>query len=397
MRILYSHRVHSRDGQGVHIEELVNALRRAGAEILVVGPGAYERAEFGGESVLFSAIRRALPAAFGELAELYYNIPAALRLRRAAKSFKPDVIYERYNLYYFAGTLLKRWHRIPLYLEINAPLAEERARFSRLKLRRLARALETAVWRSADRIFVVTEALKTIIAAAGVDPDRIAVIPNGVDQDAYPLVPYTASAEGPITIGFIGFVRDWHGLDAVIDGLARLQDPPIRLIVAGDGPARPALEQQAWQSGVSDLVEFVGVKQRESIPDLVRSFDIALQPRAVAYASPLKLFEYMAGGRAIVAPDQANICEILSDGETAILFDPQDPEALWRAILRLAQDPPLRERLGRAARLALDTQGYTWNANAARITAMAAADLATCSGSAGVDFAAGRHSPRAAR
>ncbi|HEY2540464.1 MAG TPA: glycosyltransferase family 4 protein [Stellaceae bacterium] len=394
MRILYSHRVHSRDGQGVHIEELVSALRRAGAEILVVGPGAYKRAEFGGESALLAAIRRALPAAFGELAELYYNIPAALSLHRAAKSFNPEVIYERYNLYYLAGILLKRWRRIPLYLEINAPLAEERARFSRLKLRRLARALETAVWRSADRIFVVTEALKAIVAAAGVQPDRIAVVPNGVDHEAYPLVPYMALAAGPVRIGFIGFVRDWHGLDAVIDGLARPHDPPIRLIVAGDGPARPALEQQARQSGVSELVEFVGVKQRESIPDLVRSFDIALQPRAVAYASPLKLFEYMAGGRAIVAPDQANIREILGDGETAILFDPQDPAALWRAILRLAGDPLLRERLGRAARLALDTHGYTWQANAARITAAIAADLATCSGSASVDFAANRPSPR---
>jgi glycosyltransferase involved in cell wall biosynthesis len=397
LRILYSHRVHSRDGQGVHIEELVNAFRRAGAEVMVVGPGAYERTEFGGESAVASAIRRALPAAFGELAEICYNFPATLRLGRAAKAFKPDAIYERYGLYYLAGSLLKRRHRVALYLEINSPLAEERARFGNLKLRRLARSLETAVWRSADRVFVVTEALKTIVAAAGVERDRITVIPNGVDHDAYPFEPDTAPRDGPVTIGFIGFVREWHGLDAVIDGLARPHDPPVRLIVAGDGPARPALEDQVRQLGVAERVDFLGVQPRERIPSLVRSFDIALQPRAVPYASPLKLFEYMAAGRAIVAPDQANIREILSDGETALLFDPEDPAALLRVILRLADDRRLRERLGQAARLAVEARDYTWRANAARIMAAIAADSAENSGSARGGFSPARPSPQRTR
>ena len=58
----------------------------------------------------------------------------------------------------------------------------------------------------------------------------------------------------------------------------------------------------------------------------------------VDYASPLKIFDYMAAGRAIVAPDQENIREILRDGETALLFDPSRPEAMWQAIARLARD-----------------------------------------------------------
>jgi glycosyltransferase involved in cell wall biosynthesis len=376
LRILYSHRVQSRDGQGVHIEELVDALRNAGCEVMVVGPSAYDSAEFGGESATLAAIRRLLPPAFVELAEIYYNIPAVLRLRRAAKSFRPDVVYERYSLYYLAGLLVKRQRRVPLYLEINSPLAAERARFGNLRLHRLAKALEALVWRSADRIFVVSEVLKGIVGAAGVADERIAVIPNGVDLATFPAQPYRAQPGGAITIGFIGFVRDWHGLDTVIAGLTQPRDPPIRLIVAGDGPARPGLERQAQAAGVERLVQFLGVQQRHRIPELIRSFDIALQPRAVAYASPLKLFEYMAGGRAIVAPDQPNIREILSDGETAILFDPQDPNALWRAIRRLADDPGLRERLGLAARLALDARDYTWRANAARIIAAATTDLA---------------------
>src|SRR5579871_5513915 len=103
MRILYSHRIQSRDGQSVHVEELVAALRELGHEVLVVGPGFYEKAEFGGESGLVAAIRSRLPRAVGEIAELLYNIPAWWRLRLAYQRLRPDLIYERYNLYHLAG------------------------------------------------------------------------------------------------------------------------------------------------------------------------------------------------------------------------------------------------------------------------------------------------------
>ena len=108
MRILYSHRIQSRDGQSVHVEELIAALRELGHEVLVVGPGFYEQAEFGGESGLVAAIRARLPRAMAELAELAYNVPAWWRLRLACRRFRPDLIYERYNLYYLAGTLVAR-------------------------------------------------------------------------------------------------------------------------------------------------------------------------------------------------------------------------------------------------------------------------------------------------
>jgi hypothetical protein len=127
MRILYSHRVQSHDGQSVHIEELVTAFRQAGQEVLVIGPKFYEKAHFGGESSLVAMVRRILPSALAEVAEILYNLPAYLRLRRAYRSITPDFVYERYNLYYLAGMLLKRRYGLLLCLEVNSPLAEERA------------------------------------------------------------------------------------------------------------------------------------------------------------------------------------------------------------------------------------------------------------------------------
>ncbi len=374
MRILYSHRIQSHDGQSVHIEEMVAALGAAGHEVLVVGPGFYASSGFGAESRAVALARRLLPAAAAELAELAYNLPAARRLARAAASFRPDLIYERYNLYYLAGAWLARRRGVPFYLEVNAPLAEERSRFGGLGLGRLARAGERRVWRAADRVFAVTSELGRLIAAEGVPEERIVITPNGVDPGRFPPRPPPGEGGG-LVLGFIGFARPWHGLDSVIRGIAEA-GPALSLVVAGEGPACADLYELAHRLGCEGQVRFTGLTPRDEVPALLTKFDIALQPRALPYASPLKLFEYMAAGSAIVAPDQPNIREIVAHEESALLFDPDRPEAMWQAISRLAADPALRIRLGETARAEILRRDFTWAGNAARVVALAEADLA---------------------
>lgn len=379
MRILYSHRIQSHDGQGVHLEAMVAAFRAAGHEVLVVGPGLYDAAALGGESRLVPLLRRLLPAFMIELLELAYSVPSHLRLRRAARGFRPDVVYERANLFYMAGAWLARREGLPLLLEVNAPLAEERARHGNLRLGALARACERHVWRAADRVLPVTEALAARIADAGVPRARIAVIPNGIHIEDFPepAAPPEADPAAPVTLGFVGFVRDWHGLDRVVRLVAAQgSGPPLSLVVVGDGPARAGLERLAAELGVADRVRFTGLAPRAEVPKLVAGFDIALQPAAVDYASPLKVFEYMAAGRAILAPDQPNLREVLEDGRTALLFAPDRPEAFGEALLRLAADPALRRRLGAAARQEILRRDLTWAGNARRVIALAEAECA---------------------
>lgn len=374
MKILYSHRIQSHDGQGVHLEALVAALRADGHEVRVVGPSAYANAELGGESRLIEFIRRVLPNAAIELLELAYSLPSWLRLDRAAREFAPDVIYERYNLFYLAGALVARRRGLPLLLEVNAPLAEERARFGKLRLRRLASWAENFVWRRADRVLPVTEVLAGHVRRGGVAASRITVVPNGIDLEDFPPGPAQRQAGNgvDVVLGFVGFVRDWHGLDAVVRAMASVPGARrLTLQVVGEGPARAGLEQLAAELGIADRVRFTGLAKRDEIPAYVAGFDIALQPAAVAYASPLKVFEYMAAGRAIVAPDQPNLREVLRDGETALLFDPARPGAMWDAVLRLVEDASLRQRLGAAARDDVLARDFTWAGNARRVVALA--------------------------
>jgi glycosyltransferase involved in cell wall biosynthesis len=375
MKILYSHRIQSHDGQGVHLESLVAALRAEGHEVLVVGPSAYAQAGFGGESRLVAAVRRLLPAFAVELLELAYSIPAWRKLARAADSFRPDVLYERYNLFYLSGAWVALRSRIPFLVEVNAPLAEERARFGNLRLKRLARWAEAYVWRRADRVLPVTEVLAGHVVAAGVARDRIAVIPNGIDLADYPQSLADRQAgqgAAELVLGFVGFVRDWHGLDRVVRAIASWHGPPrLALQVVGEGPARPGLERLAAELGIADRVRFTGLARREDIPKLNAGFDIALQPAAVPYASPLKVAEYMAAGRAIVAPDQPNLHEMLEHERTALLFDPRDDGAMTAAIMRLVREPELRARLGQAARADVIAKDRTWAGNARRVVALA--------------------------
>ena len=375
MRILYSHRIQSRDGQSVHLEEMVAAFREAGHTVLVVGPPSYEQNDFGGESQHLARLRRLLPASLLELAELAYNVPCYLRLRRAARDFRPDLVYERYNLYYLAGSFLARLWRLPLYLEVNSPLADERIRFGNLRLRTLARATERHVWQAADRIFAVTAVLKERIRREGVPAEQISVVQNGINPERFADLPIRPARADRVTIGFVGFVRAWHGLDALIAAMAsHAGTPRLDLVIIGDGPARASLEAQAAALGIGDRVRFTGVVDRAEVPAHVAGFDIALQPSAVEYASPLKAFDYMAAGRAIVAPDQPNIREILEADRTALLFPPGDAGVMWQAIVRLAENPELRARLGDAARQEILARDYTWPANARRIVAWAQAE-----------------------
>ncbi|RJG01892.1 glycosyltransferase family 4 protein [Noviherbaspirillum sedimenti] len=377
MKILYHHRTRSKDGQYVHIEEMIDALREQGHEVIIVAPPSAESEAFGSDAGLVAWLKRHLPKWFYELMELAYSLVAYRRLDKAVKLHRPDCLYERYNLFLPAGIWLKRRYKLPMLLEINAPIFEERARYDGLSLKRLARWSQAYAWRNADYVLPVTQVLADIVAAYGVARERIVVVPNGINEKRFAQAPDTEAAkaalglQGKLVLGFTGFVRDWHGLDKVIDLIAADPAESSRhLLVVGDGPVRAALEEQARALNISHRVSFTGIVGRDDVARYVAAFDIALQPAVVAYASPLKLFEYLALGKAIVGPAQPNLMEILKDNHNAILFDPAHASGLAEAISRLCRSNTLRAQLAENARQTISDQELTWNGNAIRVEKM---------------------------
>jgi glycosyltransferase involved in cell wall biosynthesis len=378
MRILFHHRIASRDGQSVHLEELIAAFRRQGHEIILVGPSAFVKTKFGGSNLAVDRVKHLIPRLLYELLELAYNVRAFLRLRAAVRTFRPDVIYERFSLFLFAGMWIHRIYGLPILLEVNSPLYEEQSENDGLRLRRLARLAQRSLWNAADHVLPVTRVLARTAAAYGVVPSRITVIPNGIDPERFADVPDIVSAKknllltGRLVIGFTGFIRSWNALHRLIDFVALHGARfALHIVIVGDGPIRPSLEEAALQRGVRDRLTITGVVERDDVARHIAAFDIAVIPGVTPYASPLKLFEYLELGRAIVAPDVENIREILTEGENALLFDPVSDEALADALLRLCEDPALRARLGDAARRTIAAKSLTWNHNAECIVAVA--------------------------
>ena len=378
MKILYHHRTASKDGQAVHIEEMITAMRSLGHEVRVVSPtiGAQtdQQGAMGGEVGWVHRLKAALPKAIYELMELTYSLVAYRQLVTAAKDFKPDFIYERYNLFLLSGAMLKRRLGLPLLLEVNAPLVDERLKHSGgLSLVALARWAEGRAWRSADFVLPVTQVLAEHVKAYGVPQERIAVIPNGINEAHFVAAPTPEIAkeqlglQGKLVLGFTGFVRDWHGVDRVVKWMATSDAPAnSQLLVVGDGPVRAELEALAQSLGIAQRVAFTGVIDRHRIPEHVAAFDVALQPAVTAYASPLKLMEYLVLGKAIVAPREPNLLEVLTDGDNALLFDDKVPGSFEAALTRLCSDPGLRDHLAQGARDTIHRLDLTWTGNAGR-------------------------------
>ena len=123
MKILFHHRIASRDGQAVHMDEMIDALRALGHEVILVGPArGGQQTEFGADAGLIATLKRLLPRAIYEMLEAIYSVPAFVRLYQAYNRHRPDFVYERYNLFMFAGLWLKRLTGVPLVLEVNGPI-----------------------------------------------------------------------------------------------------------------------------------------------------------------------------------------------------------------------------------------------------------------------------------
>jgi glycosyltransferase involved in cell wall biosynthesis len=380
MRILFHHRIASRDGQAVHIEELITALRCQGHETVIVGPPGFMTTDFGRSNPLVDRIKSSLPGALYELLEIAYNVKAFLRLRAAVRAHNPDVIYERFSLFLFAGIWMHRLSGIPMLLEVNSPLYEERGKNDGLRLHRLGRWAQHLLWTRVDHVLPVTGVLARTVTEYGVPPSRITVIPNGINPERFVGIPVTDAAKAALglparlVLGFTGFIRGWNDVHRLIDFVVlHHRRFNLHVLVVGDGPARDSLQEHARARGVADRLTIAGVVERDDVARYVAAFDIAVLPGLTPYSSPLKLFEYLQLGRAIAAPDTENIREILINGHNALLFDPARDNALEEALLRLCADATLRAQLGDSGHKTISAKSLTWSCNAKRVVEIAEA------------------------
>jgi len=338
----------------------------------MVEPNSINQKEFGKSAKGVQGLRDNLPGFIHEILEFCYSFYDFFKLRKAIKQYKPDCIYERYNLYLPSGIWAKKLFKLPLVLEINSPLYDERKKNNGISINSLAQWTESYAWKNADHLLPVTQVLADIIAEEGISHNKITVIHNGINSKHFPWPPAVSkdvirqyNLEGKLILGFVGFVREWHRLDRVLDAIALHPGQNWHLFLVGDGPGRKVLEKHAEQLNISDKMTITGIVSREKMPQYQSVFDLALQPDVTSYASPLKLFEYMALGKAILAPDMNNIKEILTADEDALLFTDEDD--FKEKLINLCESEELRKNLGDNAKETINKKAFYWLENAKRI------------------------------
>ena len=369
MKILYHHRIASKDGQYVHVEEIIKALRHLGHEVIIVAPNIAEHSEFGSDGGWVDVLKAKLPKWFYEVLEFSYSFYAFFKLSKAIIKHKPDCIYERCNLFLPAGIWAKKFFKLPLQLEVNSPLYQERKKYGGIALDSLAKWSESYVWRNADRVLPVTHVMASYIKAVGVPEEKITVIPNGVDTSIFK--PKNAANraqrfEGKLVVGFVGFCREWHKLDEVLALLANDNRENVFFLLVGDGPVIPELKTQAKALGFEKQFETTGLVKRTEMPYWLDQMDIALQPAVTPWASPLKMIEYLAKGLAIVAPNSANILELLNE-KNSCLFEEDNLQGMIEQIERLIDDEVLRDNVSKEALATIERLQLSWRGNALKI------------------------------
>jgi glycosyltransferase involved in cell wall biosynthesis len=392
-----------RKGASVHVRELVAAFGRAGHSIVLAAP-LLNKSPWEEPAGLEAQLLHVPPApdvvsafyglkAFnetlgiedslpGEIRRILYDQDLAAQLKRRFENHAPEFIYERASLYSTAGVLLARELERPLIVELNSPLSVEQATYRATGLGDLAARAERWALARADAILAVSTPLRDYAISLGAEPDRVHVVPNGVDAELFkPGEPDLEvrkrwGLDDDPVLGFVGGLRPWHGVEVLPELLSRLvgRFPDLRLVIVGDGQLRGELERDLEERGLAHGAVFTGSLPHEKVAALIHRFDVALapypRPAHAFYFSPLKLFEYMACGAPVVAASLGQIAEVVRDGETGLLYPPGEFDALVASCERLLEDPDLRRRMGRAA--AKEIHGrYTWDHNAARVIDLA--------------------------
>jgi glycosyltransferase involved in cell wall biosynthesis len=378
MKILYHHRTRGRHVEGVHIRGIVHALRALGHDVSIMSfPGADPEHESTTQanskrSRLARSITR-LPGVLFECLELGYNAVTLFRASAAIRQQRPQLIYERYSLFLFATVWLARRHRIPLVLEINDSALVERVR--PLRLKSLARRIEGWCLRNCTGLVFISSYFRDEAQAAYGRIAPSVISPNAVDLARFDPSRFDIAklrAErgliDRIVCGHIGVFAHWHGVDGFVEAIAaRLAEvPQLALVFVGDGLTLPAVRALVAERGLADRVLLPGRVAHDDIASWIACMDYAVLPNSNHYGSPMKLFELMGMGVAVVAPDYAPVAEVIGDGDTGWLFPRGETAACVQRVLDLAMQEDERRRVGAAARRYIERERQ-WRNNAEQL------------------------------
>ena len=315
----------------------------------VFGPPPARRAGYLAQALERLLVRRRWDVVFTRdlgLADVALRFPAGMR---------PPIVYESHGY-------------APVRAEMLPRMVSGARAAGSLKLNRLRRR-ERRVWRAAEGYVTITGVHAAELQDRFGARPRVATAPSGVRLTGAPPYPLSGRAGAPV-VAYAGHFYAWKGADVLVEALVLL--PDVRGLFIGGQPGESdgaRLRSLARDRGLTERVTFTGLVRPSEVAGLLAGADVLVLPTVATpyarYTSPLKLFEYMAAGRPIVASDLPPLREVIDHGRTALLVAPGDPAALAGGVRSILDDSPAAERMARAA---FDqVADYSWEQRAKRL------------------------------
>jgi glycosyltransferase involved in cell wall biosynthesis len=397
MQVIYHHRTMGRGSQGIHICNLVEALEAAGNQVTILSPPGVDPRRTAGSMPLL----RSTDGAKGfqriwqyvscgchqlvfEICELLYNLILPFRLIPVLWRQSDAVFYERHAYFMFAGVLLAKLHGRTILLEVNELAGFKRARG--LVMERLTRRIDSLLFSLADHVLCVSSALAAEVERRGAKRGRVHIVPNAVDprhfQSAAGLresLRKRLQLSDSIVIGHVGLFTAWDRLDMLVEVVKGIREShsEVKLLLLGDGPEMDRVKQVARKLGMKGALVVPGAVSRNEVPAYIDAMDICVLPDSNAFGSPIALFEFMAMGKPSVVPDLKPMRDVIDHDLTGIIFPRGDYNALQRDLLRLVEDPELRNRIGLRAQ-SVTLERHTWASNARLVTSLMIGNASHC-------------------
>ncbi len=320
----------------------------------------------------------------------YRNLPEVLCLpyiNKSVKSIKkiidiekPDLLFQHHHDFNYGGSIIKRELGLPFFLHCDYIQLWVKENWGKLYFKKLLKWAEEIQWYNADRIFVISSVVKDMMGNFGVDTSKVIVNPNGADPKRFhpqidaDIIRKKYDLKKKFVVGFSGTFGYWHGVEVLAKAVKTLTKmiPEAVVMFIGDGELRPQIENIVKKDNVDKNVIITGFLPYDDVPFYLAACDVLVSPCVHSrdgspfFNSPIKLFEYLAMGKPVVASDIGQQAEVINHGKNGLLAEERSPEDLCNKIYQIYKDKNFADLLGKQARQdSIDK--YNWTVSANRI------------------------------
>lgn len=339
---------------------LLNGMKYHHHDSVFMAPGEMQLPDF----TLFKLVEYSkLYRNFPELLFLPYNSKAEKSALKIIESEKINYIYHYLAFSHYSPMKVKERTGLPLFVQSDGVLQWMKENWGKSYFPNLIKYAEEIMWETADRIFAVSKEIKQHMIEYGADGSKIDILPSAADTSKFdPSIDSTDvikefDLKDKFVVGFFGTFGRWHGVEFLAKSIKQLSKKIDNLLVlfVGDGDLRREVEDIIRKDNVGNYARIIGMQPYSLVPALMNACNVLTSPgihqkNTVFFNSPVKLFEYMAMQKPVVATNVGQQGDVIKDRYNGMLIESNTMEEFVEKIIQLASDEELRKSLSIQAR-----------------------------------------------